>query len=121
MPRPKAEINWNEAQRLVEAGCDGVECASYFGIDPETFYNRCKEDLNMGFTEFLRQNRSKGNALLKAKQFEAALKDKDRGMLIWLGKQRLGQTDKTHVEQKQTNVDLSGLSTDEIKELLKGE
>lgn len=121
MARPKANINWEMAARLVEAGCDGVECAAYFGIDPETFYNRCKEDLNIGFTEFLRQNRSKGNALLKAKQFEAALVDKDRGMLIWLGKQRLGQSDKQQIDQTQTNVDLSGLSAQDIRQLLKGE
>lgn len=94
MSRPKANIDWSEASRLLQAGCDGVQISSYFGIDPETLYNRCKEDLGMGFTEYLRQNRSKGDALLIAKQYEAALKDKDRGMLIWLGKQRLGQRDR---------------------------
>lgn len=94
MARPKSPIDWIEMGRLVQAGCTGVQCAAYIGIDEETFYNRCKDDLAMGFTEFLRQNRSKGDALLLAKQYEAALKDKDRGMLIWLGKQRLGQRDK---------------------------
>lgn len=98
MARPRANIDWIEAGRLLQAGCDGVQIASYFGCDPETLYNRCKEDLSMGFTEFLRQNRSKGDALLLAKQYEAALKDKDRGMLIWLGKQRLGQRDKQDLD-----------------------
>jgi hypothetical protein len=97
MARPKAHIDWDEVGRLLQAGCDGVQCAAYFGMDNETLYNRCKEDLNMGFTEFLRQNRQKGDALLYAKQFESALKDKDRGMLIWLGKQRLGQREKQDI------------------------
>lgn len=98
MPRPKANIDWEEAGKLIEAGCDGVEVAAHFGCDSETLYNRCKSDLKIGFTDFLRQNRSKGNARLKQKQFEAALDDKDRGMLIWLGKQRLGQSDKQQTE-----------------------
>jgi hypothetical protein len=100
MPRPKANIDWKEAARLAQAGCKGTQIAAYFGCDDETLYNRCKADLNMGFSEFLHQNRSHGDALLLAKQFESALKDKDRGMLIWLGKQRLDQKDKKDVENK---------------------
>jgi hypothetical protein len=99
MARPKAHIDWDEVGRLLQAGCDGVQCAAYFGMDNETLYNRCKDDLGMGFTDFLRQNRQKGDALLYAKQFESALKDKDRGMLIWLGKQRLGQREKQDIDQ----------------------
>jgi hypothetical protein len=98
MARPKTNIDWIEMGRLVQAGCTGVMCAAYIGIDDETFYNRCKDDLGIGFTEFLRTNRAKGDALLLAKQYEAALKDKDRGMLIWLGKNRLGQTDRQAVD-----------------------
>ena len=94
MPRPKADIDWEEAARLIQAGCKGTEIAAYYGIHKETLYGRCETDLKLGFSDFLHQNRSKGDALLLAKQFESALKDKDRGMLIWLGKQRLGQRDK---------------------------
>jgi hypothetical protein len=94
MGRPKAHIDWGEVGRLLQAGCDGVQCAAYFGIDENTLYNRSKDDNNISFSDFLRQNRMKGDALLYAKQFECALKDKDRGMLIWLGKQRLGQKEK---------------------------
>lgn len=100
MPRPKAEIDWIEVGKLLEAGCNGAQCASYFGVDAETLYNRCKTDLKIGFTEYLRQKRAKGDALILAKQFEAALKDKDRGMLIWLGKQRLDQKDTRYMDHK---------------------
>lgn len=94
MARPKAKINWDEAGRLAQAGCNGVQIAAYFGIHYNTLEQRSQKDLNCHFSEFLQQNRSHGDALLLAKQFEAALKDKDRGMLIWLGKQRLDQKDK---------------------------
>lgn len=33
-------------------------------------------------------------------------------------KNRFGWTDRQHIEQKQTNIDLSGLTTEEIKDLL---
>ncbi len=102
MGRPKAHIDWNEVGRLLQAGCDGVQCAAYFGIDENTLYNRSKEDNNISFSDFLRQNRYKGDALIHAKQFECALKDKDKAMLIWLGKQRLGQRDKQEIEQNVT-------------------
>jgi hypothetical protein len=98
MGRPKANIDWDLAGELLKAGCDGVQIASYFGCDDETLYNRCKSDLNMGFSDFLRQNRSCGDALILKAQFDAAIEDKDRGMLIWLGKNRLGQKDRSEVD-----------------------
>ncbi len=52
----------------------------------------------MGFSEYLRLKKAKGNSLIKVKQFEMAVKDKDKAMLIWLGKQRLGQKDKVENE-----------------------
>lgn len=99
MGRPKAPIDWDKCGKLLEAGCDGVQCAAFFGIDDNTLYNRAKEDLNISFSDFLRQNRHKGDALIHAKQFECALEDKDKAMLIWLGKQRLGQRDKQEIDQ----------------------
>ena len=51
---------------------------------------------------FKAQKRASGESLLLQKQFESAIEDKNISMLIWLGKQRLGQSDKSEV--KQTNV-----------------
>jgi len=47
---------------------------------------------------------------LKVKQFESAVKDKNISMLIWLGKQRLDQKDKSATEH-----DVS----DKLKEAMK--
>ena len=101
MSSRKTPINWKEIGQMLQAGCHGVECAAYIGIDPETLYNRCKDDNGIGFSEFIRQNRRKGNALLRVKQFEVALKDKDKTMLVWLGKQRLKQRDRFPEEEGQ--------------------
>jgi len=98
MPRPKAKINWDEAGKMIMAGCDGVQCAAYFGIHPDVLYRRCEEDLKVGFTDFLHQKRSKGDSMLLAKQYEVALTDKNPTMLIWLGKQRLNQREKSDTD-----------------------
>ena len=45
--------------------------------------------------------KQKGNRLLFEKQFELAKKG-DRAMLIWLGKQRLDQSDKKEIKQENT-------------------
>ena len=56
------------------------------------------EPVKVEFVAFSQQNKAKGDSLLKAKQFESAIKDKNIPMQIWLGKQRLGQKDKTDLE-----------------------
>lgn len=98
MPRPKANIDWEKVGQLVAAGCDGVQVAAYFGIHPNTLYLACEEEYKISFSDFLQEKRSKGDAMILASQFEAAIRDKDRTMLIWLGKQRLGQREKQEID-----------------------
>lgn len=93
-------INWDEVGELLEAGCSGVEIAGFIGVNENTLYNRCKEDLGEAFEAFKQQKKSSGDSKLRTAQFDAAVKDKDRSMLIWLGKQRLGQKDKTEQDLK---------------------
>jgi hypothetical protein len=60
-------------------------------------YERCKVDQKMDFVAFKAQKQAHGDGLIKAKQFEAAMKG-DKTMLVWLGKQRLNQSDKSQTE-----------------------
>lgn len=73
-----------------EIQCTGEECASVLGIDYDTLNNRLKEDGNGGFSEYFRQKSANGKKSLRRKQFEIA-EDGNPTMLIWLGKQWLGQ------------------------------
>jgi len=91
-------IDWDIVDSLLEAGCDGVHVAAYFGIHPDTLYNRCKEENNTDFSAYKAEKRAKGDLKLFVAQFDAAVKEKDRAMMIWLGKQRLGQKDKQETE-----------------------
>lgn len=105
MVRPLAEIDWVKADELMIAGSDGVEIAGYFGIHPDTFYKHVEKEKGVGFSAYLQQKRSKGDALIRAKQFSKALgltTEGDNTLLIWLGKARLKQTEEStliHIEK----------------------
>ena|ERR1022692_3082879 len=90
--RPEKAINWKTVDDLLVAGCLGTEIASHFDMHPDTLYRRIEEQYGMGFTAYSTEKRSKGDSLLRAKQFDKALKG-DNTLLIWLGKNRLKQVD----------------------------
>lgn len=125
MARPKKNINWNEVDKYLVAGATGTEVAAVLGLHPNTLYRKCEEEHNVSFSEYLEQKREKGNSMLKCKQFDLAMQG-DRGMLVWLGKNRLDQSDKKEIKHDADNVikieqkqDLSKLSVDELKQLRK--
>lgn len=89
----KKFIDWDKVDRFLEAGCKGTEIAAYFGIHYDTLYDRCFHEKGIMFSEYTQKKRAKGDSMLKAKQFEIAMKG-DKAMLVWLGKNRLNQSDK---------------------------
>jgi len=97
MARPKVDIDWKKVDKLLEADCEGTEIAAYLGIVPNTLYRRCELDHKISFSKYLQEKKAKGNSLLKVKQFDAAMSG-DKTMMIWLGKQRLGQKEKQDIE-----------------------
>lgn len=96
-------IDWKIVDELLEAGCEGTHVAAYYGIHPDTLYNRCKEEHGTDFSAYKAEKRAKGDIKLLKVQFEAATIDKDKVMMIWLGKQRLGQK-----EKQETDLNHSG-------------
>lgn len=93
MGRNKINIDWNKVDRMLEAGCDGTEVAATLGINEETLYRACERENKVGFVDYKATKRASGDRLLRVKQFEIAMTG-DKAMLIWLGKQRLGQAEK---------------------------
>lgn len=96
-------IDWDIVDRLLEAGCEGTHVAAYFGVHPNTIYERCSTEKGCDFSDYKAQKRAKGDIKLLEVQFEAATVDKDKAMMIWLGKQRLGQK-----EKQETDLNHSG-------------
>jgi hypothetical protein len=97
--RPKVEIDWDKVGKLFEAGATVVGTAATIGCDPDTLSKRCREDLNSDLSAFRQQKVAKGDELLRTKQFQVAMTG-DKTMLVWLGKQRLGQADKQEIGNK---------------------
>ena len=79
-------------EELAKIGCSGDEIGRKLGVTGKTIRNR--------FSDLLEKGESEGNAQLKKAQFDSALGG-NVSMLIWLGKNRLGQSDKVTQEIKQ--------------------
>ena len=109
--RKKFIIDWAKVDNALMAGSNGVQVAAMLGISFDTLSRRTNEDKSADFAEYMRQKREKGNNLLKAMQYRLAM-DGDRGMLIWLGKNRLDQSDKKEIKQQNTgsliNINMKG-------------
>jgi hypothetical protein len=97
--RPKAVIDWSQVDEYLHAGCSGTVIAEMLGIHPNTLYEACRVRNNCGFSDYSLQKKEVGDDLLHYRQFKLAMAG-DRSMLIWLGKQRLGQTDKVIQDHK---------------------
>lgn len=95
--RAKIPIDWDLVDKFLVMGGTGAQIAAQIGVHPETLYNRCVSDRGATFTDYSYMMREKGNLHLLGKQYSLAMKG-DKSLLIWLGKNRLGQSDK--IEQK---------------------
>lgn len=106
--RPKIEIDFNELDKLCGLQCSQTEIASWFDCSIDTIEARIKETHGMSFPEYFEQKRGRGKIALRRRQYEAAMSG-NTALLIWLGKQYLGQSEKleSSIDQKtiQINID----------------
>jgi hypothetical protein len=94
--RPRAIIDWDMVDSLLEAGCSGASIANSIGVDKKTIYERCLTDKGISFSQYSQQKNEKGENRLRVHQYAKALgltEAGDNTLLIWLGKCRLKQTD----------------------------
>jgi len=109
--RKKLKIDWDRVDRSLIAGSNGVQVAAMLGVHPETLYDKCLQEKKVYFSDYMQQKRQEGNDILLGKQFELA-KGGDKMMLIWLGKNRLDQSDKKEIKQQNTgsliNINMTG-------------
>ena len=107
--RPRKEIDFGQLETMAKIQCTAEECAAIFGIDVDTLDARIREETGSGFSDYHKKHSVEGKASLRRAQFRRAIgtpADPRVGqaeilasptMLIWLGKQWLGQEDKlTH-------------------------
>ena len=85
MARPKKyNIDGEQVRKLANYGCTNVEIANFYG---------CSADLiEKSYSDFLTKGRAEMKLRLRQLQWKSAEKG-NAVMLIWLGKQLLGQSD----------------------------
>ena len=81
--RPKLDIDPEQVTRLARLHCTMQEMADFFGCHRHTLRDNFSPQIDKG--------RSEGNISLRRKQWQMAVEKGNVVMLIWLGKQMLGQ------------------------------
>jgi hypothetical protein len=94
----KKQIDYDLVDNLCKIQCTGEEIASVLDIDYDTLNAAIKRDKGIGFSDYFKRKRGSGKASLRRRQWKAAIEEGNTTMLIWLGKQYLGQVDKQEHE-----------------------
>jgi hypothetical protein len=89
--RPRKKIDEELIKKLARLNCTMIEIGSVVGCSVDTLERR--------FADIIKTEREIGKSSLRRWQWAAAEKG-NTAMLIWLGKQWLGQTDKVQNEIK---------------------
>lgn len=85
MPRPKKAIDEQQVHKLAAIGCSGKEIAAVLGCCRDTLYKR--------FPTAIKEGHERMKSSLRRAQYKKAMEG-NPAILIWLGKQYLGQRDK---------------------------
>lgn len=96
MGRPLIKIDWKKVQSLCKIQCTGEEIAGVLGIDYDTLNNALIREKDTTFSDYFKKHSAGGRFSLRRRQFKIA-EEGNPTMLIWLGKQYLGQKEKQEV------------------------
>lgn len=94
--RPRKELtdkDWQTIEAACKIQCTGEEIASLMDMDYDTLNARIYEKFGYHFSDYIKTLSASGKASLRRLQWKAA-EGGNTTMLVWLGKQHLGQSDK---------------------------
>ena len=98
MPRKRIEVDPEQVRALARLGCTWDEIAGVLKIARGTFTLRMKEKK---YRDAYEQGVAEGDVSIRRAQYDSAMKGKT-GMLVWLGKNRLNQTDRVETHNETT-------------------
>ena len=93
--RPKAQLDAGMIERLASIGCPNSEIAAVVGCSVAT--------LDRNYVDVIHKGRENLKTRLRKKQIEVALTG-NVSMLIWLGKQILGQSEKVEARTEHSGT-----------------
>jgi hypothetical protein len=100
--RPAFELSDTDFDKLINMiriQCTQEEICGIFGVTDKTLNVALNKRGEPGFSELYKKHQDEGKASLRRAQWKAA-QDGNPTMLVWLGKQNLGQRDKQEIEHK---------------------
>ncbi len=103
--RPRKEVDFEKIDALCKYHCTAQEIVAHlqifdFDVSYDTVERRVKEKSGLTFAEYINQNHlAYAKPSLRKLQWKAA-EGGNTSMLIWLGKQYLGQSDKQEIESE---------------------
>ena len=103
-----SEKDYKQMIALAEHMWSAEEVAGFFEVSVDTLERRLKDDFGLKWSEWCKPHHDKFRGALRSAMAQKAIKDKDKGMQIYLSKNYLGMTDKT-------DIDMKGNVTIEIK------
>ena len=109
---------FEQLKKLASIFCTKEDAGHILGLDSETVVRNIKDRTGMNWAEFFNVYAASGRTMLRRKQFELA-QNSDKTMLIWLGKQYLGQSDKMEQRVQDVTNEMSQSLMNEFKELIK--
>lgn len=92
--RPRIEFDMDVVGKLAEIQCTYAEIAAVCGVSEDTITRRVAEEPE--FAEAIKRGRESGKESLRRVQWKLAMRGHPT-MLVWLGKQALGQKDRADV------------------------
>ncbi len=102
--------DWDRINSMCAIQCTGEEIAQVMGFSYDTLERRIKEVHDVSGAEYIKAHSQGGKATLRRAQWKAAMGGSN-SMLIWLGKQYLGQKDQV---QADTRTDLSVITDQQL-------
>ena len=110
---------WRQVNAMCAMMCTGEEIASVLGVSYDTLERRVKEKYSISCADYIKEKSASGKASLRRHQYKLA-ESGNATMLIWLGKQYLGQTDKQEIDHQSTDGSMSPKDTSQtVLEILK--
>lgn len=110
--RPKKEIDKKLFENLCAIFCTKDEIASVMECSEDTISRWCQSEYGESFADIYKKKSGKGKASLRRLQFKAA-EAGNTSLLIFLGKNYLGQSDRTEVEVPDTQINIKVSAADE--------
>lgn len=107
--RPEKDMDWKLLDSVLQYGASLIDCSELLELSEDTIQRKIKDAHGVTFSQYRESKKSKIRMKLRQKQYDVAMQG-NVAMLIWLGKNELGQTDKLEHDAAKGASDLIRLA-----------